>query len=36
MEDFVDVQWTCSDINLQFTYTLDDLEKATVTIVEDF
>lgn len=35
MEDFVDVQWTGSDINLQFTYTADDPGKATGTLVKD-
>jgi len=28
MEDFVDVQWTSSDIGLQFAYTADDREKG--------
>ena len=35
MDDFVDVQWTCSDMGLQFTYTTNDPEKATGTIVKD-
>ncbi len=35
MDDFVDVQWTCSNMGLQFTYTADDPEKAIGTIVKD-
>lgn len=35
IEDFVDVQWACSEINLQFTYTADDPGKATGTLVKD-
>ena len=35
MEDFVDVQWACSEINLQFTYTAEDSEKGTGTLIKD-
>ena len=36
MEDFVDVQWACSEINLQFTYTTaEDSEKGTGTLIKD-
>ena len=35
MDDFINVRWTCSDINLQFTYTADNLEKATGTLIKD-
>ena len=35
MDDFINVRWTCSEINLQFTYTADDLEKATGTLIKD-
>ena len=35
MEDFKDVQWTCSEIEMQFEYTSEDLEKAIGTLVKD-
>ena len=36
MEDFKDVQWTCNEeIDIQFEYTSEDLEKAVGTIVKD-
>ncbi len=35
MEDFVDVQWTCNDIGLQFTYTNDNSEMGVGTLVKD-
>ncbi len=35
MDDFINVRWTCSEINLQFTYTADNLEKATGTLIKD-
>lgn len=35
MEDFVDVQWTCSDIDMEFTYNSDNLEMAIGTLVKD-
>lgn len=35
MEDFVDVQWACSEIKLQFTYTAEDSEKGTGTLIKD-
>ena len=35
MEDYVDVRWTCNDINLQFTYTADNFEMGIGTITKD-
>lgn len=35
MEDFVDVQWTCNDIELQFTYTSENSEMGIGTLVKD-
>ena len=35
MEDFIDVRWTCSDIDMQFTYTSDNPEMAIGTLVKD-
>ena len=35
MEDFVDVQWTCSNMDMKFTYTVDNEGTAVGTIVKD-
>lgn len=35
MEDFIDVQWTCDDIELQFTYTSSNREMGIGTVVKD-
>lgn len=35
IEDFKDVQWTCNDIELQFTYTSDNLEMAIGTLAKE-
>ena len=35
MEDFKDVQWNCTDIELQFTYSSDNPEMAVGTIVKE-
>lgn len=35
MEDYVDVRWTCDDIDMQFTYTSDNSEMGLGTIIKD-
>lgn len=35
IEDFVDVQWICDDIGLQFTYTADNREMGIGTLDKD-
>ena len=35
MEDFKDVQWICTDIELQFTYSSDNPEMAVGTIAKE-
>ena len=35
MEDFEDVQWTCSDIKMEFTYTSDNPEMAIGTLIRE-
>ena len=35
MEDFKDVQWTCSDINMQFVYADDEVYSAVGIIEKD-
>ncbi len=35
IEDFVNVQWSCSDMSLRFTYTEDNSEMGTGTLVKD-
>ena len=34
MDDFADVQWTCSEIDMQFEYTSDNREMAIGTLVK--
>ena len=35
MDDYKDVQWTCNELDMQFTYTSDNLEMAKGTLVKD-
>lgn len=35
MEDFKDVQWTCNELEMKFTYTTDNEEMAFGTLTKD-
>lgn len=35
IDDFINVQWICNDINIQFKYTVEDCEKGRQSLVKD-
>ena len=35
IDDFINVQWICNDINIQFKYTGEDCEKGRQSLVKD-